>query len=80
LQPASRGLLGQTCGCNSPGGRPDAGPIGDFRAPEGTVAITADVQGVAPTTSFFDASKLADLMADADKVATGMNYRRWLVG
>ena len=33
------------------------------------------MQGVAPTTWVFDASKLADLMADVDKAATGIDYR-----
>ena len=41
------------------------GPVEEFTAPVGTIAITLDVQGVAPTTAMLDAAKVVDLIPAA---------------
>lgn len=47
----------------------------DFVAPVGTVAITIDVEGIAPTTLMFDATKVAEIEAKAKELAAGLSYR-----
>lgn len=39
----------------------NAGPVEHFRTPEGTVAVTADVQGVAPVTFVMNAADVTEL-------------------
>jgi hypothetical protein len=45
----------------------DPGHVEDFRCPEGLLAITLDVAGVAPTTFLMDAAKITDLAADIER-------------
>jgi hypothetical protein len=59
-------------------GRPDAGPVEDFRAPIGTVAITLDIHGAAPSTCLIDATKLVDVMGDIGRLSEARDYY-WVV-
>jgi hypothetical protein len=57
-------------------GRTDGGRVEDFRAPEGTIAITLDVQGVAPSTCIVDAARVVDVIAEVNRLTAGMDYYR----
>jgi len=53
----------------------DVGPVEDFVAPFGTVAITIDVQGVAPSTCMLDASSIAGVVDQVHQLASSLDYR-----
>jgi hypothetical protein len=50
------------------------GPVEDFVAPVGTVSITFDIVGTAPSTCMIDASQITGLMASVTKLTTGISY------
>jgi hypothetical protein len=52
----------------------DGGPIEDFRAPQGTIAITLDVQGTAPSTFTLDVTALVDLMDQVNDIVCKADY------
>ena len=52
-----------------------SGQVEDFRAPEGTIAITIDVQGASSTTLLIDATTLVDLVDEVERYAGNLDYR-----
>jgi hypothetical protein len=54
--------------------RYDGGPIEDFRAPQGTIAITLDVQGAAPSTFTLDVTALVDLVDRVNDLVCKADY------
>jgi hypothetical protein len=55
-------------------GRTSGGPVEDFRAPVGTIAITLDVEGAAPSSCVIDASQLVDVMDRLHDLVSGLDY------
>ena len=55
-------------------------PVEDFRAPEGTVSITMDVAGAAPSTYTIEAAKIVDLIDGVARRIEGGNYYRIVRG
>lgn len=52
----------------------DPGPAEDFVAPVGTVAITLDIAGAAPSTFLIDAAKVTDAIDQIGRASAGMSY------
>lgn len=51
-----------------------SGPVEDFRAPAGTIAVTLDVKGAAPSTCMIDATKMVDMIGDVNRLFAGLEY------
>jgi hypothetical protein len=54
------------------------GPAEDFVTPAGTLAITFDVQGVAPWTTIIDAGKIVEAVEMFQKTMVGVPYRPFI--
>ena len=52
-----------------------SGQVEDFRAPQGTIAITIDVQGASSTTLLIDSTTLVDLVDEIERYAGNLDYR-----
>jgi hypothetical protein len=57
-------------------GRSTSEPVEDFRAPVGTIAITLDVHGAAPSTCMIDAAKLVDVMNKIEQFTAPLDYHQ----
>jgi len=53
-----------------------AGRVEEFRAPEGIIAITIDVQGASPSTLLIEEAKLVDLIDEVARYAANLDYRQ----
>jgi hypothetical protein len=56
----------------------DAGPVEQFRVPDGKLGITISVDDKAPSTVLFDADKITDMMAEAGRHLAGQDYYKTL--
>jgi hypothetical protein len=52
----------------------DVGNVEDFRAPEGTIALTLDVEGALFTTALLNAADIVDLVDRVDQFVVGQDY------
>jgi hypothetical protein len=52
----------------------DAVAASEFRTPAGTLAVTLDIEGLAPATYVFDAGRMVEVLAGVSSAASKVSY------